>query len=290
MLKEFLSHLKKQKDNELFQLQKEAAVINRDLKSVETDIDTFFTKISQERKSQTHDVDDDEEGEEGESARYAMLANAQTAGVLASTSTSEVPQSAEAIEGFNVGSDLRNLQKSRESNLEHRRRRMQAHFDDLAECYFTSRTSDVLFPPQDEDGAPNEDDLMSEGLDSFSQCLSKFTRYNSVRPLATLSFTSDIFNNASIVSSIEFDKDNEFFAIAGVTKRIKIYDYYVVLKDMVDLHYPSMEMSCSSKISCVSWNSFQKSSLVSSDYDGTVILWDTSTCQRTKVFQVNHIL
>ena len=39
-----------------------------------------------------------------------------------------------------------------------------------------------------------------------------------------------MFNNSSIVSSIEFDKDQEFFAIAGVTKRIKIYDYNVVLK------------------------------------------------------------
>jgi hypothetical protein len=32
------------------------------------------------------------------------------------------------------------------------------------------------------------------------------------------------------VSSIEFDKDQEFFAIAGVTKRIKIYAYNNVLK------------------------------------------------------------
>ena len=39
-----------------------------------------------------------------------------------------------------------------------------------------------------------------------------------------------MFNNSSIVSSIEFDKNQEFFAIAGVTKRIKIYDYNVVLK------------------------------------------------------------
>ena len=64
-----------------------------------------------------------------------------------------------------------------------------------------------------------------------------------------------MFNNSSIVSSIEFDKDQEFFAIAGVTKRIKIYDYNVVLKDMVDIHYPSTEMVCSSKISCISWSS-----------------------------------
>ena len=63
----------------------------------------------------------------------------------------------------------------------------------------------------------------------FANNLSKFTRYHSIRPLATLSYTADLFNNASIVSSIEFDKDNEFFAIAGVTKRIKIYDYNTVL-------------------------------------------------------------
>ena len=67
-----------------------------------------------------------------------------------------------------------------------------------------------------------------------------------------------MFNNNSIVSSIEFDKNQEFFAIAGVTKRIKIYDYNVVLKDMVDIHYPSTEMVCSSKISCISWSSFHK--------------------------------
>ena len=77
-----------------------------------------------------------------------------------------------------------------------------------------------------------------------------------------------MFNNSSIVSSIEFDKDQEFFAIAGVTKRIKIYDYNVVLKDMVDIHYPTTEMVCSSKISCISWSSFHKSMLASSDYEG----------------------
>ena len=30
--------------------------------------------------------------------------------------------------------------------------------------------------------------------------------------------------------------------LEGVTKRIKIYDYNVVLKDMVDIHYPTTEM------------------------------------------------
>ena len=60
--------------------------------------------------------------------------------------------------------------------------------------------------------------------------LSRICRYSTVRSLSTLNYTTDIYNNSSIVSSIEFDKDQEYFAIAGVTKRIKIYDYNVVLK------------------------------------------------------------
>ena len=108
---------------------------------------------------------------------------------------------------------------------------------------------------------------------------------HSIRPLATLAYTTDMFNNSSIVSSIEFDKDQEFFAIAGVTKRIKIYDYNVVLKDMVDIHYPSTEMVCSSKISCISWSSFHKSTLASSDYEGTVIVWDSATNTKSTVWQ-----
>ena len=68
------------------------------------------------------------------------------------------------------------------------------------------------------------------GLEQFSSCLSKFTRYSKMHPLATLNYAPDMFTTASIVSSIEFDKDREFFAIAGVTKRIKVYDYGIILK------------------------------------------------------------
>lgn len=48
--------------------------------------------------------------------------------------------------------------------------------------------------------------------------------------------------------SIEFDKDNDFFAIAGVTKKIKVFEYGTVIMDAVDIHYPVHEMACNSKI------------------------------------------
>merc|ERR1711893_308391 len=88
---------------------------------------------------------------------------------------------------------------------------MQRHFDDLTNCYFSNRVQQVLFPPE----VKNSEEE-SEGFYEFSSSLNNFTRYSGLRHLATLSYTTDLFNNASIVSSIEFDKDQEMFAIAGV--------------------------------------------------------------------------
>ena len=76
-----------------------------------------------------------------------------------------------------------------------------------------------------------------------------------------------------------------YLQLLASQKRIKVYDYNVVLKDIVDIHYPSIEMVCGSKISCISWNSFHKSTLASSDYDCSVIVWDANTAQRVRTFQ-----
>ena len=42
-----------------------------------------------------------------------------------------------------------------------------------------------------------------------------------------------------------------------------------------------------SPTSCVAYNPYHKHRLVSSDYEGSVCLWDTSTGQRTGLHQVN---
>ncbi|XP_025114545.1 E3 ubiquitin-protein ligase COP1-like isoform X2 [Pomacea canaliculata] len=163
-----------------------------------------------------------------------------------------------------------------QTSLASRRKKISQHFEDLEQCYLTIRTSGLKPGPEGS----------GQGLDEFTNCLSKFTRYSSFRPLATLSYAVDHFNGgSSIVSSIEFDRDSEFFAIAGVTKKIKVYEYDTVIKDAVDIHYPIIEMVCQSKISCVGWSSYHKGGLASSDYEGTVTLWDANTGQRVKMFQ-----
>ncbi|GAU14393.1 hypothetical protein TSUD_249330 [Trifolium subterraneum] len=39
----------------------------------------------------------------------------------------------------------------------------------------------------------------------------------------------DIFHSANIVSSIEFDRDDDLFATAGVSRRIKVFDFSAIM-------------------------------------------------------------
>ncbi|KAA8587523.1 hypothetical protein FQN60_016385 [Etheostoma spectabile] len=165
------------------------------------------------------------------------------------------------------------------STLASRRKRLTAHFEDLEQCYFSNKMSRIT----DEGRNLNQ-------LDDFMECLSKFTRYNSVRPLATLSYASDLYNGSSIVSSIEFDRDCDYFAIAGVTKKIKVFEYGTVIQDAVDIHYPVNEMTCNSKIRfpllsfqehekrcwSVDFNLMDPKLLASGSDDAKVKLWSTN--------------
>jgi len=112
-------------------------------------------------------------------------------------------------------------------------------------------------------------DQADEGLSDFCDSLSTFTHYNRFRLVNTLRY-GDIFNTSSIVSSIEFDRDDEYFATAGVTKKIKIFDYGNIERLIVNTtfgyssirdgqvggrkpaemitHYPIKEIACRSKI------------------------------------------
>ena len=66
---------------------------------------------------------------------------------------------------------------------------MSQHFEDLEKCYIDLRANNCKL----EEGP--------EQMNEFTDCLSKFTRYSSFRPLASLSYAVDLFNgNSSIVS------------------------------------------------------------------------------------------
>lgn len=254
LLLEFLKHLLKQKKERQAQIIKEIAIIEHDIEEV-----TDKLKDVQNKCPTLEDVE-----------RIATVSDDAAVNAMRK----------EMIDILDNMKDEEQQPKS--SSLAMRRRRMHAHFDDFVDCYFTSRSKDIFF---NSSGDKTKIPAAATGLDEFRDNLIKFSRYNSLRVIATLNYSSDLFNNSTIVSSIEFDKDNEFLAIAGVTKKIKVFDYGAVIKDTVDIHYPCIEMVSKSKISCVSWNTYHKSILASSDYEGTVTIWDASTGQRTKTYQ-----
>ncbi|GKE23950.1 SPA1-related 2-like protein isoform X1 [Tanacetum coccineum] len=66
------------------------------------------------------------------------------------------------------------------------------------------------------------------------------------------------------------DQDEDYIATAGVSKKIKVYDFNALLNDSVDIHYPAVEMSNKSKLSWICWNGYMRNYLASTDYDGVV--------------------
>ncbi len=217
LLKEFLANLKKAKEDEIFQLKKEVSLVSADLSDVEGSI-------------QVHMRD--------------LPANDNTERELPLVPEG-APSSTEAEACKRMAAEAEASCHSHDEDFRRQRQRMLHHFDDLVACYLDERSSDLVFPREDSqdrerkqpeqqrhDGGPAERNGR-RSLDSFANCLSRFTRYSALSALSTMSFTSDLFSSASIVSSIEFDKDSEFFAIAGVTKRIKVHEYAVVIRDQV---------------------------------------------------------
>jgi E3 ubiquitin-protein ligase RFWD2 len=266
-----------QKEEQLSQLTKEVSLIKKDMDEVENilkDVQNKCPKLEKESQAEC--------GTAASSSSKKDLITNNVSGTLQEKESGGTPDDEGGSNGFN-GS-----QKTSDNSvatLTLRRKRMHAHFDDFVQSYFSSRARELMFGNSDKTPSTDSSVGVVSGLDVFRENLVKFSRYNTLRPLATLNYSNDIFNNSTIVSSIEFDKDNEFFAIAGVTKRIKVFDYGAVIRDTVDIHYPCVEMISSSKISCVSFNSYHKGILASSDYEGTVTVWDAVTGQRMKTFQ-----
>ncbi len=236
LLYEFLKSLLRLKERQLCDISKEVGIIKKDIEEVED-----ILKDSEEQTSST---------------AFEKTADDQT-----TKKEAVVPDRKELARCESFNSIHRGIEIT-QSSFSLRNQIIQAHFDDFVKCYFACRAKEITFGRAEK--CPSSSDAVActpSGLDKFRENLIKFSRYSKLRPLATLSYSNDIYNNSTIVSSIEFDKDNEFFAIAGVTKRIKVYDYAQVINDTVNLHYPCTEMVSSSKISCISWNSYHKGTL-----------------------------
>ncbi|KAJ0575903.1 putative transcription factor WD40-like family [Helianthus annuus] len=128
------------------------------------------------------------------------------------------------------------------------------------------------------DGSSVKREGYHAGLKDFQFLLSSFTRYSRLRAIAGLR-NGDIFHSADIISRLSLIEDDELFATAGVSRRIK------VVNEQANVQCPMVEMSTQSKLSCVSWNKYMKSHIASSDYEGIVTVWDVTTRQSVMEYE-----
>ncbi|GAB4849510.1 Protein SPA1-RELATED 3 [Ancistrocladus abbreviatus] len=118
----------------------------------------------------------------------------------------------------------------------------------------------------------------NEWVDPFLEGLCKYLAFTKLKVKADLK-QGDLLNSSNLVCSVSFDRDGDFFAAAGVNKKIKVFECDAILNGDRDIHYPVVEMASRSKLSSVCWNSYIKSQIASSNFEGVVQVWDVTRSQ-----------
>ncbi|RDX88261.1 Protein SPA1-RELATED 3, partial [Mucuna pruriens] len=181
--------------------------------------------------------------------------------------------------------------------------RLMKNFKKLESAYFLTRCRPayssgklaVRHPPATSDGRGSVvvtersciNDLKSkqqcrEGasawINPFLEGLCKYLSFSKLKVKADLK-QGDLLHSSNLVCSLSFDRDGEFFATAGVNKKIKVFECDSIINEDRDIHYPVVEMASRSKLSSLCWNTYIKSQIASSNFDGVVQLWDVTRSQ-----------
>ncbi|VDN08135.1 unnamed protein product [Thelazia callipaeda] len=285
LLKEFIDEMITQREEKLKQLQHELSVLYDDKSSMQVIysilgiVSTYSSLRSKELLVLEHVFQRSLSDNSTVTCSQRMVPDASSVQFSTHISTSKKAR---------FGDDERNddsFDADDNFDLEMRkyRSRLRRHMADLEQAYFSRQISNTKSEKEDSDLVGS----CCDNLDDFSRVLHGISQYGKFRRVSSLNYNlADTSASLSIVSSIEFDKDGEFFILAGVAKRIKLYEFHSVIEYTESLHYPVMQLQCKSKISNVSWNPYCKNMLASSDYDGTVQLWDTSLARSVRHYQV----
>ncbi|KAJ0264132.1 Protein SPA1-RELATED 3 [Hirschfeldia incana] len=138
--------------------------------------------------------------------------------------------------------------------------------------------SSVSNPTAPKDFSNNNDSRQGGWIDPFLEGLCRYLSFSKLRVKADLK-QGDLLNSSNLVCSLAFDRDGEFFATAGVNKKIKIFECNSIVNNHRDIHYPVVELASRSKLSSVCWNSYIKSQIASSNFEGVVQIWDVGRSQ-----------
>ncbi|KAJ3049345.1 RING finger and WD repeat domain-containing protein 2, partial [Rhizophlyctis rosea] len=212
----FLKDMKRRKDEELKSLMNEIQGIQEDLDSLQQE-----SSHDQQLHSDGSDTVDPAFG--SSQARVPDDSNESVVGADVRHTPKGRKRPRETDFEFEGDEALKSLKFDPLSEeMSFRKQKLKQHMDDLEHYYIDWRSKARISTPETNLPETNE----------FSSSLARLSRINRFRTVATLHYAENLSNLASsIVSSIEFDKDDEFFTTAGVTKKIKVYEYANVVWD-----------------------------------------------------------
>ncbi|XP_024006037.1 protein SPA1-RELATED 4 isoform X2 [Eutrema salsugineum] len=180
---------------------------------------------------------------------------------------------------------MRNLKKLESVYFATRYRQIKAASEKPLARYYSALSSDGRTSEKSSVSNPTQQlkDPINESrqggwIDPFLEGLCKYLTFSKLRVKADLK-QGDLLNSSNLICAIGFDRDGEFFATAGVNKKIKIFECESIINDGRDIHYPVVELACRSKLSGICWNSYIKSQIASSNFEGVVQVWDVARSQ-----------
>lgn len=186
-------------------------------------------------------------------------------------SQSSIAQSNSTVESYmNNGWLMRNISKLEDAYFSMRSQIHHTKTDDAA-CFGKGslKRGDRWSEAQSETGDLSMDQKPMKPLGAFFEGLCKFAHYSKFEVCGAIR-NGDLLNSPNVICSVSLDRDEDFIATAGISKKIKIFEFGAFVKDSIDIHYPLVEMSNKSKLSCVCWNNYIRNYLASTDYDGVV--------------------
>ncbi|GMH15771.1 hypothetical protein Nepgr_017612 [Nepenthes gracilis] len=283
ILLEFMYCLRKQKLEQLNEIKNDLQCIKEDIKAVKRQRIDFLCKKNRY------------------SVRPRMVTDDSATATVCPSVSRQIVNVAPSGCSMQDQMTSRNLQHRKDdaippdSELEHlsqsgsamaRKRQIHAQFNDLQECYLQKRRDWAKQACRQEERGTIAASRTGyhPGLEDFKTVLTNFSRYSQLRVIAELRH-GDLFHSPNIISSIEFDRDDELFATAGVSKRIKVFEFNFVVNEPTEAHCPIVEMATRSKLICLSWNKYTKNHIASSDYEGIVTVWDVTTQQSVMEYE-----
>ena len=137
----------------------------------------------------------------------------------------------------------------------------------LDKSYF----SKIHKSPKSQDGSRSLKDLkdFASNLNVVSQ-RSGFVVESTIR-------SGNMANPQEMVCYSDFDAEDAHFATVSVSRSVKVFDFASMLDNQNALQFPVWQATTRSKLSSVSWNSYIRSHLITSDYEGAIQLWDVAS-------------